>query len=121
MDVVERVTISLKKASKHWNIPLTSACDHLYGKTRFKKTRLASVLIAKEDQVVIFWVLAMQDVGLSINVQQLKMKGAKFTQRRSTPFQGGILKTLGGTSLSADILSSTFVKLKDWISIELND
>jgi hypothetical protein len=59
----------------------------------FRKTRLADVLIAKEDQVVVFWVSAMQDVGLLINVQQLKMKVAKFTQTRSTPFQGGVLRT----------------------------
>jgi hypothetical protein len=62
-------------------------------KQDLKKTRLANVLITKEDKVVVFWVLAMQDVGLSISVQQLKMKVAKFTQTKSTPFQGGILKT----------------------------
>jgi len=48
--------------------------DHLYGKTRFRKTRLISVLISKENQAMVFWVLAMQDVGLSISVQPLKRK-----------------------------------------------
>jgi hypothetical protein len=32
MDAIENVTTSLKKASKHWNIPLASSSDHLYGK-----------------------------------------------------------------------------------------
>jgi hypothetical protein len=93
MDVVEKKTTSLKKASKHWNIPLTLVSDHLYRKKRSRKTKLVSVLIAKGNQVVVFWVLAMQDVGLSISVQQLKMKVAKFTQTRLTPFQGRVLRT----------------------------
>jgi small nuclear ribonucleoprotein (snRNP)-like protein len=49
----------LKKTSKHLNIPLTLVFDHLYGKTRSKKTKLVGVLIAKENQVVVFWVLTM--------------------------------------------------------------
>jgi hypothetical protein len=53
--------------------------NHLYGKIRSKKIGPTSVLIAKEDQMVIFWVLAMQDVGLSISLQQLKMKMVELT------------------------------------------
>ncbi len=34
----------------------------------------------------------MQEVGLSINLQQLKMKVAKLTQTRPTSFRGGVLK-----------------------------
>jgi hypothetical protein len=50
MDAVERMITSLKKASRHWNIPLTSMFNHLYGKTKSKKTRPTSVPIVKEDQ-----------------------------------------------------------------------
>jgi hypothetical protein len=32
MDVVERGITSFRKASKHYNIPLTSLSYHLYGK-----------------------------------------------------------------------------------------
>jgi hypothetical protein len=32
------------------------------------------VLIVKEDQVVVAWVLFMWEVGLSISLQQLQMK-----------------------------------------------
>jgi hypothetical protein len=37
MDAIENGTNSLSKARKHWNIPLTSLFNHLYGKTRFRK------------------------------------------------------------------------------------
>jgi hypothetical protein len=67
--------------------------DHLYGKTRFRKTRLISVLIAKENQTMFFCVLAMQDVGLLISVQPLKRKVVELTQTRSTAFQGKVLGT----------------------------
>jgi hypothetical protein len=68
MDVIENGTTSLRKTNKHWNIPFTSLFDHLYGKTRFKKPKPASVPILEEDQVVIAWVLSMQEIGLSINL-----------------------------------------------------
>ncbi len=60
--------------------------DHLYGKIRSRKVGPVGVLITKEDQAVVFWVLVLQDVGLLINLQQLKMKVAKLTQTRPTPF-----------------------------------
>jgi hypothetical protein len=44
MDVVENGTTSLKKVSKHWNIPFTSLFNHLYGKTKFRKLGLGGVL-----------------------------------------------------------------------------
>ncbi len=47
MDGVEKGTISLKNASRHYKIPLTSLSNHLYGKIKFKKTRPTSVQIAK--------------------------------------------------------------------------
>jgi hypothetical protein len=47
------------------------------------------VLIEKEDQGVVVWVLAMLE--LSISLQQLKLKVAILIQTRPTPFQGGIL------------------------------
>jgi hypothetical protein len=56
MDVIERVTHSLKKATKSWNIPMNSLADHLNGKTRSMKMGLGGVLI---DAIVITWTLAM--------------------------------------------------------------
>ncbi len=31
---IEIRTMSLRKPNRHWNIPLTSISDHLYGKTK---------------------------------------------------------------------------------------
>jgi hypothetical protein len=42
--------------------------DHLYEKTIFKKLEPANMLIVEEDQVVVAWVLSMQEVGLSISL-----------------------------------------------------
>jgi hypothetical protein len=89
MDVIEGGLTSLRKVSRHWNIPLTSLSNHLYGKTTFKKPRLEGVLIEKEDQGVVVWVLAMLE--LLISLQQLKLKVEKLIQTRPTPFQGGML------------------------------
>jgi hypothetical protein len=37
MDVVERGTHFLKRASRSWNIPMNSLSDHPSGKTRSRK------------------------------------------------------------------------------------
>jgi hypothetical protein len=53
MDVVENGTISLRKASKQWNISLTSFFNHLYGKTRTRELGPIVILTLKEDKVVV--------------------------------------------------------------------
>jgi hypothetical protein len=91
MDVVDKETHSLRRASKSWNIPMNSIVDHLNGKTKSKKMGPGGVLIEKEDATMIKWTLDMQECGLSISLQQLKMKVVELTQTRDTPFQNGIL------------------------------
>jgi len=59
MDAIENGTTSLKKVSRHWNIPFTSLSDHLYGKIRSKKPRLACMLTVEEDHVMIAWVFCL--------------------------------------------------------------
>jgi hypothetical protein len=86
MDVVERGTNSLKRANKSWNIPTISITNHLNGKTKSRKMGPRGVLTEEEDVVVIKWTLNMQECGLSISLQQLKMKVVKLTQTRDTPF-----------------------------------
>jgi len=49
MDAFEKGITSLRKASRHLNIPLTLISNHFYGKKKSKKTRLASVLTIEED------------------------------------------------------------------------
>jgi hypothetical protein len=68
--------------------------NHLHGKRKSKKIGPINVLIAKEDQVVVSWVLALQDFGLLISWQQLKMKVEELTQKRSTFFQRKVPWTL---------------------------
>jgi len=55
MDVVEGGITSLRKASRHWNIPLTSLSNHVYGKTTFRKLGLVGVLTKEKDQVMVAW------------------------------------------------------------------
>jgi hypothetical protein len=49
MDAIENGIISLRKASRHWKILITSLSNHLYVKTRSKKPGQASVLLVKKD------------------------------------------------------------------------
>jgi hypothetical protein len=93
VDAIENETTSLRKASRHWNTPLTSLSNHLYGNTRSKKLGPTCVLIIEEDRVMVGWVLSLHEVELSINIQQLKMKVAELTQTRPTPFRGRLLET----------------------------
>ncbi len=48
------------------------------------------MLIEEEYVVVITWTLTMQESGLSINLQQLKMIITKLTQTRAISFWDGI-------------------------------
>jgi hypothetical protein len=58
--------------------------------TRSRKVGLTNVLIKEEDVIVIAWVLGMQECGLSITLQQLKMKVAELTQTKPTPLKHGV-------------------------------
>jgi hypothetical protein len=49
MDAIEDGTTSLRKASRHWNIPFTSLFDHSYGKTKSRKLGLVGLLIVKKS------------------------------------------------------------------------
>ncbi len=82
MDAIEKGTTSLKNVS----IFLTSLSNHLYGKIRSRKPKLTCVLIVKEVEVMVAWVLFMQKIGLSMSLQQLKMKVAELIQTMPTHF-----------------------------------
>jgi hypothetical protein len=79
MDVIEKGTHSLRKANRSWNFPMSSLVDHLNVKTKSKKMGRRGVLIEEEYALVITWTLAMQEFGLSISLQQLKMIFARLT------------------------------------------
>jgi len=90
MDAIENGTFSIRMANKVWNIPMGSIFNHLNGKTKSRKMGLGGVLTKKKDAIVIAWTLVMDECGLSISLQQLKMKVAKLTQTKVIPFQNGI-------------------------------
>jgi hypothetical protein len=59
MDVMEIRHTSLRKATKYWNVPLTSLSNHLNGKTKSKKVGSQGVLTKHEDAIIVTWVLNM--------------------------------------------------------------
>jgi hypothetical protein len=50
------------------------------------------MLTEHEDEAMVTWVSNMQKVGLSINIQHLKMKVVKISETKPTPFQNGVLR-----------------------------
>ncbi len=79
MDAIKNINVTLRKASRLWNLPLNSLFNILNGKTRTRKVGVKGVLTAREDVGMLTWILTMNKVGLSIHIQQLKQKVAKIT------------------------------------------
>jgi hypothetical protein len=67
-------------------MPLSFLSDHLNGCTHSKKMGPPRVLIEKGDAIVYKWTLAMGECGLLISLNQLKLKVAKMTQIKVTPW-----------------------------------
>jgi hypothetical protein len=66
--------------------------DHFNNKTQSRKQEPQGVLRFEEDVVMVASMLGMQDYGLSITLQQFKMKVAKLTNLNHTnPLQNKIL------------------------------
>ncbi len=91
MELVERKTSTMKKASRNWSIPFFFLQNHLIGRIRSRRIKFGGVLTNEENVAIVKWVLTMQEVGLPITLQQLKMKMIEFTQTRPIPFYNGIL------------------------------
>ncbi len=69
----------LKKASMYWNILLISLLTHLNGRTKNMKVAPQCVLTKQEDEVIAIWVQNLQNIGLSITFQQVKLKVVEVT------------------------------------------
>jgi hypothetical protein len=80
---------------------MNSFSNHLNGKTRSKKIGLGVVFIEVNDSVVIAWTLAMQECGLPISLQQLKMKVANDALLSSllNPLEGPSVLSCGNMEL----------------------
>ncbi len=70
MDDVQRGNTYVRKTIKYQNIPLTSFLDHLNCRIRCRKVGPQGGLTKQEDEIMVTWVLNMQKVRLSINLQQ---------------------------------------------------
>jgi hypothetical protein len=68
MDAIERGFTSLRKASRYWNIPLTSLSDHFIDKTISRKCGPLGVLLTNEEVAIIEWVFGMQECSMSISL-----------------------------------------------------
>ncbi len=79
MDAIERGTHSIRKVNKSWNIPMNSFINHPNGRIRSRKMGLGGVFTKKENIDVITWDINNARFGLSISLQQLKMKIANLT------------------------------------------
>jgi len=74
MDTIERRFMSLRKASRYWNIPLTSLSNHFIDKTTSIKCGPPKVLLVDEKATVVEWVFGIRECNLSISLHQLKLK-----------------------------------------------
>lgn len=68
LDVMKKGVTSLKKANKHWNIPLTSLSNHLNGKTRSRKYGSLGVLIFDEIKFMLDFKHAIMRIVYNITM-----------------------------------------------------
>jgi hypothetical protein len=80
----------MKEASRNCGIPLFFLGNHLNGRLRRRRIKFGGVLTYEENVAIVRWVLTMQEVGLPITLQQLKMKMVQVTQTKPAPFYNGI-------------------------------
>jgi hypothetical protein len=88
---MERGTSTMRKASRNWGTPLFFLINNLNGRMKNKRIGFGRVLIDEKNDAIVRWVLTMQEVGLPITLQQLKMKMLELTQTKPAPFYNGIL------------------------------
>ena len=82
--------MSLHAAATTFEIPKSSLRSHIVGKVLSRKRGAATVLSPAEEQQLVDYILAMQDLGFPVSISQLKLKVAFITQGRDTPFTNGI-------------------------------
>jgi hypothetical protein len=81
---------SVSGATALYNIPRTSFRAHLAGIVLSRKRSAATVLSKVEEEQLVQYVIAIQDLGFPLTILQLKLKVAMMTQGRETPFTNGV-------------------------------
>jgi hypothetical protein len=74
------------------------------------KKGFGGLFIDEEDVTMITWTLAMQKVGLFINLQQLKLKVGKLIQTKPIQSRNGVFKNASHIGSNITTLNLTFVK-----------
>ena len=74
----------------NYDIPRSSLKSHVMGLTVSRKRGRKPVLSIVEEEKVIGYIMGMARYGHPINITELKIKVAKATQLRETPFKDGI-------------------------------
>jgi hypothetical protein len=82
--------ISVNGAATLYDIPRTTFCAHLTGTVLSRKRGATPVFTAAEEEQLVQYVIAMQNLGFPLSISQLKLKVAIMTQGRETPFTNGI-------------------------------
>jgi hypothetical protein len=77
-------------AATLYDIPRTTFRAHLTGTVLLRKRGATPVLTAAEEEQLVLYVIAIQNLGFPLFISQLKLKVVTMTQGRETPFTNGI-------------------------------
>ncbi len=104
--------MSFRKPNRHWNIPITSLSNHLYGKTRSRKLATNK---CTNNRISCCGFLSFGYARCwAINKPTtIENESGKTNPNKVNTFPRNIKRPPSGIGLNKDILSLTFVKLKD--------
>ena len=80
----------IRAVSRFYDIPYSTIADHLHGRILTRKKGPPIVLTKSEEKTLEEYILKMQEYGLPLSMDQLRLKVAEMTQQRVTPFRDGI-------------------------------
>ncbi|KAG0597719.1 hypothetical protein M758_12G016200 [Ceratodon purpureus] len=87
---VKKGNDSIRKIGDRYKIPASSIRDWMSGKTSSKKKGPRTVLSKEEEDAIVEWCLANQQMSRGITFYMLRKKVADVCQGRETPFKDGI-------------------------------
>jgi transposase-like protein len=87
---VKKGNDSIRKIGDRYKIPASSIRDWMSGKTSSKKKGPRTVLSKEEEDVIVEWCVANQQMNRGITFYMLRKKVADVCQGRETPFKDGI-------------------------------
>ena len=82
--------MSLHVTAMAFEIPRLSLRSHIVSKVLSKKRGVATMLSPAEEQQLVDYILAMQDLGFLVSTLQIRLKVGFITQGKDTPFTNEI-------------------------------